>query len=259
MRIYSRNGKHERKDGQFAFSRYEFYAMVALMAFAIIVGMIFMAAYSDFKEPEVEEPQATQEIEEKPLEREKTASESILEPIKCDYLGDDISSSPIKPKPNIIDEEVPMVEEIHKYSEEEIMAVTNMVFGEIGGIIYDKNLTEDQKDLVLQEWARIPLNHVNMGLADNLQSLMNVMTGGGYYIWHPQYGTEWYRDQSIKQDAARYERCRANVEKALNGKMSEQVPENVIYADVQIHGSGVYKQYNLDTGWFRSTVYLCFA
>lgn len=145
------------------------------------------------------------------------------------------------------------------YSERDIMSVTNMVFGEISAFIYDKNLSEEEKDFILQEWACVPLNHLKMGLASSLWSLMSEMTAGGYYIWHPQYGTEWYRNQAIAEDSARYERCRENVLKVLGGQVGQPIPENVIYADLAIHGSGVYKQYNLNTGWYQATVYLCFA
>lgn len=144
-----------------------------------------------------------------------------------------------------------------QYSESDVMSVTNMVYGEISVILYDKNLSEDKKDLALQEWARVAVNHLGLGIADNLTDLMSAMSGR-YYIWHPQYGTTWYRDQAVQTDADRYERCRQNVEKALEDRMDGEFPTNVIYADLAPHGSGAYKMYSIDTGYFRSTVYLSY-
>lgn len=191
--------------------------------------------------PETVEPVVSPDVDDI-LEPETVVEEEILE----------------EPSAEIV-EEPEVLSTATGYSELDIMSVTNMVYGEISIVVYDQNMSEEEKDQVLQEWACVPVNHLKMGLASNLHELMSKSTSGGYYIWHPKYGTEQYRDRAMNEDLRRYQRCRDNVVKALDGRMSSPLPGNVIYADLAIHGNGAYKQYHLNTGYYQATVYLSFA
>lgn len=147
------------------------------------------------------------------------------------------------------------------YTIEDITCITNMVYGEISVIAYDSSYTEGEQNLVMQQWARVPVNHVSMGLADSIPELMRATTAGGYYIWNPAYAKDYdgfklfmeYSRGSFEEEL--YERCRVNTLIALAECMDTPLPEDVIYADLQPHGP-VYAVYPIDTGYFRSTVYL---
>lgn len=148
---------------------------------------------------------------------------------------------------------------LEQYTPEDLMCIANMLYGEITAITYDSRYTEDEQNLVLQEWACIPLNHIAMGIADTLPDLMRTKTSAGYYVWHPRYATEDYMNRAVAENPDLYERCRINALIAMSDQMQCPVPGNVIYADAARHGREVYKQYDIDTGWFRATAYLCYG
>lgn len=173
-------------------------------------------------------------------------------------------------------EPLPQVEEIEEpeapivlrtdyqptYSATDVMILANMLFGEISAVTYDKSYTEQEQDRIMQEWATIPMNHILLGsergYADDLLSLMNLKTSAGYFIWHPTYATEAYADNARNENEELYKRCERNALAVLTHTADAEVPENVIYADCAIHGE-IFRAYAIDTGWFRSTVYLCYG
>lgn len=255
-------GKHLPKKAP-KMSKYELYLITCLIC-SVIMAVLFIIASTVCVINTARSRNTnlgTQAVEEMAPESEKTAldgvSEAVLEPMASfDYNGEKTGVK-LKPKKPIVTE-TPKKEPLYQYTEEELMAVSNMIFGEVSAFIYDKNMTEDQKNLVLQEWCCVAVNHIKMGFANDLVSLMSTGTGTGYYIWLPAYGTEWYRDYAIRTDADRYERCRENAIIAMSGEMDQTVPDGVIFADLHAQGSGIYKVYNLDTGYFKSTVYLSY-
>lgn len=162
------------------------------------------------------------------------------------------------PEPTPIPTPEPTPDPLAGYTEEDLMCIANMVYGEISAVCYDKSYTWDEQNQVMQEWASIPLNHIKRGIALTIPGLMKTKTSSGYYIWHPCYATEAYADAAMTKDPAIYERCRTNALLAMAGQMQEPVPDGVIYADLAKHGD-TYKKYSIDTGWYRSTVYLCYG
>lgn len=145
------------------------------------------------------------------------------------------------------------------YTDEDVMCLANMVFGEISAVAYDDSYTFDEQNLIMQQWARVAVNHIGYGIEDSIPTLMRSVTASGYYVWHPIYGTVSYMEQAVGKNAELYERCRVNVLIALTDCMTEEVPCNVIYASLARQGSGTYKEYSIDTGYYASTVYLCYA
>lgn len=131
-------------------------------------------------------------------------------------------------------------------SDEEI--IVNVVCGEAGltGI-----------DSLMQEEARIVLNTAAIN-GMTVYEIVAHRLPSGYYVWHPQYTTPEFTENFKTHYPEAYERVVQNVQIALNGEMEEPVPDDVIYADLVKHGSGVWKQYEVDTGWYQSTVYLCY-
>lgn len=140
------------------------------------------------------------------------------------------------------------------YSGEDIMCLANMVYHEVSGVCLDGTYSWAEQQTILEQWASVALNHMDRGYADSLPALMRMRTAAGYYVWHPQYATVAYQDDARAEDPERYERCRIAAIAAMNGT-GASLPPDVIYADCAIHGR-VYRQYTIDTGWYRSTVYL---
>lgn len=143
------------------------------------------------------------------------------------------------------------------YSGEDIMCLANMVYHEVSGVCLDGAYSWAEQQTILEQWAGVALNHLDRGYADILPALMRMRTAAGYYVWHPQYATVAYQDDARAEDPERYERCRIAAIAAMNGT-GASLPADVIYADCAIHGR-VYRQYTIDTGWYRSTVYLSMA
>lgn len=230
-------------------SLFGFLFLVVLIAIVAVIGSErYKLAIERIEASTAEKPLETEtpaECEKMPLERDvRPCSFTINVNAIIDIRNDEAVTEPELAKPN--------------YTEEELVAVTNMLYGEVGAFIFDKNMKDSDVNLLMQEWATVAMNHVKMGIAPDLVSLMSGTTGTGYYIWHPQYGTSSYMEEAIRVDPGCYERCRENAIIALSGQMEEPVPDDVIFADLHPQGSGVYKTYNLDTGYFRSTVYLSF-
>lgn len=143
--------------------------------------------------------------------------------------------------------------EARDYTAEDVMCLANMIYGEISAVSYDDSYTVDDQNLVMQEWARVAINHFDAGIADSAAELMRVEYG--FYLWNPIYATEEYQNKAIAENAELYERCRVNAMIAANDHMVESVPSDVIYADTECHGT-LYRVYTIDTGYYRSTVYL---
>lgn len=143
------------------------------------------------------------------------------------------------------------------YKGEDIMCLANMVYHEVSGVCLDNSYSWAEQQTILEQWAGVALNHLAWGYADNLPELMRMRTAAGYYVWHPQFATVAYQDEARAADPERYERCRIAAIAAMNGT-GASLPMDVIYADGAPHGS-VYRQYTIDTGWYRSTVYLSYA
>ncbi len=91
------------------------------------------------------------------------------------------------------------------YTAEDIMCLANMIYGEISAVSYDDSYTVGEQNLVMQEWARVAINHLNAGLADSASELMCVEYE--YYLWNPIYSTEEYQNNAVEENAELYERC----------------------------------------------------
>lgn len=217
--------------------------LTAIVCIVLLIGVLIIGACSDVRATEAPIVQET--------------PKPIVDTMPQKAINNSALSKP-KPKPctNEPIEEEPIIE--FNYTDDEVMCITNMVYGEISVITYDNSYTKEEQDLAMQEWARIPINHVAMGtMGDNVHDVICAKSGK-YYIWHPKYATEWYMNQCIAENADLYERCRTNVIIALSDCMTNPVPETVIYADLRIHGGGAYKTYYINTGYYSSTVYLSY-
>lgn len=246
-------GKHEMRKKPIISNE----GLFALMIVLCIVCVIAITTIQCVCVLAVEEPEPVVETPVIALPEQSTKDDPMLflkGQMSHEGLDDDEFVEPV-PTPEITPEPTPKPSET--YPEDCIMAISNMVYGEIGGVIYDVNMSEYEKDLTLQRWAKVALNHIAAGFAPDAVSLMSKMSGR-YYIWAPQYGSTSYRDYAMRADPSRYNRCVENVKRAIDGEMYEEMPDNVIYAAGFTQGSGVYKTYNINTGWFRSTVYLCY-
>lgn len=147
--------------------------------------------------------------------------------------------------------------EFRDYTSEDIMCIANMVYGEISAVCYDDAYSVDEQNEIMQRWAMVALNHIEHGIADSIPELMRSETGGGYYVWHPMYGTAEYMEKAVAENADIYERCRIATIAAMNGTATD-MPDDVIFADLRPLGE-VYARYSIDTGYYSSTVYLCYA
>lgn len=225
---------------------------LAIATLCMTVPLLCSASYGRLEPAEetfVAEPVAMQEIVKKPSEALKMASRHVLEAIRATH------EAVFAEQQKCID----IVESGCAYSDEDVMILANMLYGEVGDFMYDKYMRPDEIDRLMQEWARIPMNHLSMGLAENLYDLMNLKLSSGYFLWHPQYSSVWFAEKAMAENPEKYDRCKENAFRALCFPDEIWVPESVIYADLAPHGSGIYKEYRLDTGYFVSTVYLSFA
>lgn len=248
-------GRHAK---QGRITRVDVSMLIIMIAAWIIFCLLSIGPTVDVEasyEPERIEPCENAEM---PSEREKTASEAILEEEKLEIHF-------LLEQNYIWMEELamramtePAYEPLIDYTDEDVMAVTNMVYNEIGGIVYDICMTDEEKDLMMQEWANVVINHIGYNIGNSPKEVICARSGK-YYVWLPFYATEECAEKYSKADFYRYERCRENVLKVFDGEVGRVLPENVIYADSQIHGHGAYKSYDINTGYFQTTVYLSYA
>ena len=226
-----------------------FAVLAAIVALGIILGVQADACYPDDFHNMTDHIDVSENIEAR-----KAVQDKVHELANCARRFGYAESSPcIQYCKKIWDdanEEIKQFQALSAYTYEDIMCFTNVVFGESGltGI-----------DSLMQETALIAKNHLDMGLKNTIKELLCMTLPSGYYVWYPPYSTIEYANQQMALHPQEYQRAHENVIIALSGAMEYEVPSNVIYADTQPHGSAIWKTYSVNTGYYLSTVYLCFA
>lgn len=222
--------------------------MIFVVAFAVIVAVAgCTAARADYTPDD--HLDMSEDI--KQLEDTKEAMHQLADNARrCGYSDDSTLVQACKTIWHKADSDIIGLKKLEAYTYDNIMCFTNTVFGESGltGI-----------DSLMQETTMILQHHLDRGLAGSIDDLLRLRLPSGYYVWYPKYATQEYADEQMKLHPDEYARARENVLIALSGRMDHEVPANVIYADTQPHGSSIWKTYQVNTGWYASTVYLCFA